>query len=237
MAFENLKEELKENAIELWGRIQESPAYNNIREQYENLSPNAQRGLTVGIIVIIAVGLIMFPYSYFSSSSDNNDQYVANRNLVRELLRANRLASESLNMPRTVEAADLKSQISDMLATYPLLPEQNGGTTDIDLSDLGPGVAAGKLHITGVGVKLKKLNLKQIVEIGFDLQSRNPNVKLAGLEMTASSPDPHYYDVLYKLAVYSLPASFKRGSKGGVPRPKFHHGIGHPNNDSGNGAK
>ncbi len=223
MAFENLKDELKENAIELWGRIQESPAYNNVRERYENLSPNAQRGLLAAIVVLAVAGLIMFPYSYFSSSSDNTDQYIANRNLIRELLRANRLAGESLNMPRTVDAGDLKSQVSEMLAAYPLLPEQNGGTTDIDLSDLGPGVAAGKLQVTGVGVKLKKLNLKQIVEIGTDLQSKNPNVKLVGLEMTASTPDPHYFDVLYKLAVYSLPSAFGGGGKRPMPGepPKF----------------
>lgn len=218
MALEDIKEELKENWLELWGRISESPAYNNLREQYENLSPNAQRLLMVGFAALVAVLLIMFPYSYFSSSSDSNGQYVTNRNLIRKLLRASRLDSESLNMPRTVDRSSLKTQITQMLSTVPLLPKQNGGVTDLSAQDLGPGITAGRLRVSGVGVKLNKLNLRQVVNIGYQLESQNPNVKLAGIDMKADRTNAHYFDVLFKLAVYNLPSGLEKSE---AKKPKF----------------
>ncbi len=212
MTIDDIKEELKENWIELWGRIQDSPAYNNLREQYENLSPNAQRILIVGAAAFIVFIFAMIPYSYFSSSFSSDAHYVSNRNLIRKLLRANQLASESESMPKTVDADTLKTKITDMLAHYPLLPEQNGGIVTIPPDDLGPGVAVRRLRVSGVGVKLKKLNLKQIVEIGYELESQNPNVKLAGIDMTADRTNTHYFDVLFKLAVYNLPSAFEASS-------------------------
>ena len=47
------------------------------------------------------------------------------------------------------------------------------------------------------GYLLKSLNLKQITDIGFRLQTMHGSTKLVSLDMKASSEHDNYYDVMY----------------------------------------
>ena len=207
MAFENLQDQLKERLTDIWHRVQESPTYNNLREKYETLTPGAQRGLIAGAMAISALILISIPLSYLSTSSTYLEEYENSRQLIRGLLRASRLANEASSLPPPVSSQSIKGQIESTLAATILQPEQKAGIVDLDAGSLGGSLAPATLKQEGVGVNLKKLNLSQVVEIGFTLQNLNPSVKMIGLEVVPSQPDPHYFDVTYKLAIYSLPES------------------------------
>jgi len=54
-------------------------------------------------------------------------------------------------------------------------------------------------------VVLSKLNLRQIVDLGFQFQSISSSVKMTDLVMDMSPTDPRYYDVTYKLAILAVP--------------------------------
>ncbi len=220
MALEDVLIKVKDAASELWGRVQETPVYNNIREKYETLTPTTQRGVMIGAIALGVILLLMWPYTYLADSASLNDNYVSNRDLIRKLLRASRLAADAVNLPRTVDVSSLKSQLQDTLGQFSLLPEQNAGVIDIESKTLGSSMSAGNLKLSALGVSLKKLNLEQMIDIGDALQGKNPNVKLSGIEITASQPDNHYYDVLYKLAIYNMPIiNSDTGDAGGVGGP------------------
>lgn len=206
MAFEELQDQIKEKLTEAWERVEESPTYNNLREKYETLSPNAQKGLIAGTVLFFALILLSFPYSYYSGSSTYIEEFESNRGLIRSLLKASRIASDT-STPISVLPHELKSRIQNDLSTLQLLPEQVGGVIDLDVSTLGGAVAPASIKQDAVGVSLKKLNLKQVVDIGFQLQKISPSVKMVGLEVIAGSPDPHYFDALYKLVIFSMPSS------------------------------
>lgn len=205
MAFDSLKDQLKEKATELWSKIEESPFYNNLREKFETQSPTVQRGIIGGVSLLVILMLLSFPYSYFSSSSTHIEEYNGNRSLLRNLLRASRLASEASSAPATVSISDLKAQVQNLLPGFALLPEQIGGLIDLDTNALGGSLAPASIRQDGLGISLKKLNLQQVVDLGFEMQKINPSVKLSGMEVTASSENPHYFDVLYKLVVFNMP--------------------------------
>ncbi len=222
MALSDVKDQIKEKFLELFGKIQESQVYNNIAEKYETLSPGAQKGIVSGGVILGFLILVSIPISYYSSSSSAIEEYDNTRQLIRALLRASRIASESSNLPALISSEELKARIQNDLSSFQLLPEQVGGVSDLESDKMGSPLAPSSISQSGVGLSLKKLNLKQVVDIGFQLQNINPSVKLAGLEVVAGTPDPHYFDVLYKLVVFTLPSISSEvedagpGSKGGA---------------------
>lgn len=220
MTLEDLKDQVRERATEIWDRIQESPAYNNLREKYETLSPGAQKGLQLAAIGIVVLTLASIPYSYLSTSSDYVAEFENSRSLIRSLLRASRLASEASTVPSAMSGEELKSQLQSQMSTYSLLPEQIGGVIDLDTRTLGNSLAPRGIQQQGIGLSLKKLNLKQVTDIGYQLQGLNPSIKMAGLEVTASTPDPHYFDVLYKFVIYSMPGAASDASDKTAPGPR-----------------
>ncbi|OFZ12791.1 MAG: hypothetical protein A2Z20_07055 [Bdellovibrionales bacterium RBG_16_40_8] len=213
MAFENITDKIKEQFIDIWDKVQESSLYNNLREKFETQSVTTQRGIVFGSVVLLLLFVLSFPYSYFNSSSAFNEEYNENKNMLRSLLRASRLASEATYAPPSVSSEEVKSQIQNMLPRFTLLPEQVGSILDIDMKAMGESLAPKNVGQNGIGLSLKKLNLKQVVDIGFEIQKLNQSVKLVGLDIVANVSDNHYFDVLYKLIIFSVPkdnASFNK---------------------------
>jgi hypothetical protein len=228
MALDDLKDKIKEQSAEVWSRIESSPLYSNLKEKFETQSPRIQKSIITGAVALIALVLLSFPLSYFNLSANSTKDYDSNRNMLRNLLRASRLASEAASLPTVYSVSDLKSQVQSQLGSFALKPQQIGGMIDLDINSLGTPLAPKSINQSGVGVSLKQLNLKQVVDIGFELQKLNASVKIAGMEIAAGSPDPHYFDVLYKLIIFTMPEGDAKKSdtnaKPKTPRSRFDAG-------------
>lgn len=242
MAFEDLKDKLQDSIAEFRNKIEESPAYHSVRERYENLSPSAQRAL---LLSLIAGGIIFFcyiPYAYFSSSSVYVAEFNEKRALIRQLLRASRLASQAGSVANPPEIGTLQSTITTRLAQFNLLPEQTAGINIVSSAALGGSLAPAGIVQEGLSVNLKQLNLKQVVDIGYDLQNLAQGVRLVGLSMSPTPADTRYFDVIYQIARFSMPGigsggagdanagappagrnagSRDRGNTGAAARPRF----------------
>lgn len=205
MALEDLKDQLRDQFIELKSKIEESPAFNSLRESFENLSPGGQRGLILGLSVFTILFMMYIPYSYFSSSADYVVEYNEKRQLIRKLLQASRTASQSGSVANPPPASALVDTIRSRLASFALLPEQTTSVDSIPGSELGGGFAPPGISQEGVRVSLNSLNIKQVVDIGYDLQNLMQGVRLVGLAMNPNGKDKRYFDVSYKIARFSLP--------------------------------
>lgn len=205
MNLDDIKDQLRERATTVWVQIQETSLYNNLKEKYETLPTTAQKAIAYAAGVLTALIVLSIPYSYISSSGAAIEEFDENRSLLRELLRVGRAAKEPPPLPPGMTVPDLQSRVQGLLQEFTLLPEQLGGFQPL------PGRPAGSLapsivEQAGIGVLLKKLNLTQVVDIGYRLQTISPGVKLMGLEMNANSDDNHYYDVTYRVVSFSLPS-------------------------------
>ncbi|MEQ1665424.1 MAG: hypothetical protein ABL927_08625 [Bdellovibrionales bacterium] len=203
MALENLKEQLKDQLSDVWSKIQNDPTYNTFRERYESLPQNTQKIIVSGVASIIVLLLLAIPLSYLNTADDFISIYNEKRQMIRSLLKASRLASESSINVQMVTTDFLRNRIQNEIAAMSLTPEQKADVIDLDNRSLGTALVDKSIKQSGVGVHLKKLNLRQVVDLGFTLQDLYPSVKMSGLEITASSQDPHYFDVLYKLIIFS----------------------------------
>ncbi len=205
-ALDNLKEQFKNLGSKISQTIQDSPAFAQAKDRYENMEPPAQK-MTLMIGVALLLFLIFFiPFSYLSESRTSLSLFEERRNLIRELFKTYRdsTATPDVAIPPSLEG--LKSSVMSVIANAELLPEQNIG--------LSEGAIEGRLISSSLissvlEVRLAKLNLKQIVDIGASIVSISGSVKMKDLLINANAQDTRYYDVTYKL--YSLK----------VPTPNF----------------
>lgn len=121
---------------------------------------------------------------------------------IRELLKVARDSSTVPNIPTAPSISSLESDIRGYIQQANLLPEQVRAVSQAAASSsLIPNqLAAGALE-----VQLAKLNLNQILDLGYKIQSRSQSVKLKDMVMTANNEDARYYDVTFKLIALAVP--------------------------------
>lgn len=204
MAFEGLKDKLKDQLADLNSKIQENSTFNNLREKFEAQPPTIQRAILAGALVLVALFMLSFPYSYISTSQEYLNQFEENRGLIQGLLRASRSAKEPSPLPPPSGPDMLRGRVENALKENRLVPDQIGeiqALPDSPAKDLAPKAVVQ----TGVAVQVKKLNLEQIVAIGHTLQNLGPGIKLMGLEILQSAGQTHYYDMVARVVAFALP--------------------------------
>ncbi len=201
-SFEDFKEQIQNTVKNQWDQFQESSLYIQVKERYENLSPIQQKITLWGCSALAILLVLSAPVSYYSESVTYVSEFEEKRQLVRDLLKTSREAQESpdLSIPPTME--QLKSQVDMQIQAARLIPEQIISTQIIPASSrlIPNNLSEGALNIS-----LAKLNLKQLIDLGYQLQSLNPSVKMLDLRIEANSRDPRYFDVTYKMTALAVP--------------------------------
>lgn len=200
--MDDLKEQLKASFSKIGSKIQESPSYSQAQDRYESLSPSGQKLVWVAGTIFVLFVLLFYPLSNLSTSQASLSLFEEKRNLIRELFRTYREASSapSVAIPPNYEA--LKASINAVLTKADLLPEQNLGVIE---SSIEGKLIPQSLVAHALEVKLAKLNLKQIVDIGSSLVAISESVKMKDLSMRAHPQDTRYYDITFKLYSLNVP--------------------------------
>jgi hypothetical protein len=203
MIIQNIGETLKEAYQNFLAKLEENATYNTLKEKFDSLTPQLQKLIMGGALTFVLIMLFMFPYGYYSSSKDFDAQFNEKRQLLRELLRASRISTVETAV-NTFDRNEIENQVRQMLGSFALLPEQFEGVVDLNEDSMGPSLAPAEIKSINVGAQFKKLNLKQMQEIGYRLQNIDTSVKLIGLDLQADKDNDHYFNVLYKLSGYFL---------------------------------
>lgn len=198
-ALDSLKDKGQGAAQKIIERVRESSTYAQMMDRYENLTPAGQKLAKFVSALLVLLVLLFIPLSNLSTSYTNISMFEEERNLIRELFRTYRESSSSQNLPVPPLSDSLMSMVTGAIQRAELLPEQNIGISE--------GPVEGRLIPSNlvsnvIQVKLAKLNLKQIVDIGGSLVGISESVKMKDIAIVANATDTRYYDVTYKL--YSL---------------------------------
>ena len=197
--LDDLKERLKATAQNLGQKIQESQAYIQLQDRYQTLTPSSQKLARAAAVLLVILLLVFYPLSLFFSSQGSINAFEEKRSLIRELFKTYRESSARLNIPVPPSIDGFKSSVSGLLTQADLTPEQTNGV--VDIRDEGKLIPPGLVSYA-LEVRLSKLNIKQIVDIGAGLVGLSDSVKMKDMAITAHAADPRYFDVTYKL--YSL---------------------------------
>lgn len=203
MSLEDIKDRFASEARMTWERLQESGTYNQLKDRYENMSPSMQKITFYGGIALLAFMVLSIPYSYFSTSSAYVQEYESKRQTIREMLKVTRESADVPQIPRAPDIQSLKSTIDSQIQRASLLPEQILGTeVQQNSSSLIPAnLTEGLLQI-----RLAKLNIRQVIDLGHQFASISPSVKMKDLVMTANRQDNRYFDVIYRLVTLAVPS-------------------------------
>ena len=180
-------------------QIQESPSYQSGQDRYQNMSPVMQKLSATFALFLLVLIVLFYPLSKLSDSSTSLSLFEEKRNLIRDLFRTYRESSSApiIVMPPNFEG--LRVAVESILARAELLPEQSIG---ISQGGIEGRLIPQNLVSYVLQVKLAKLNLRQIVDIGSSLAGISESVKMKDLLINANRQDTNYYDVTY--ALYSL---------------------------------
>lgn len=221
MNLDDLKDNLKSQLGQTWSRIEDSSFYNQMKDRFENLTPTNQKLTLMGAGALLALLVISIPYSYYSTSAEYVTTYEEKRSLIRELLKVTRESSEVPDLPPAPSADILRSSIENHLRAANLLPEQMKG---IDMIAAETNLIPKGLLESGLKVSLAKLNLRQIIDIGYSIQSVSPSAKVSSMNITANAEDPKYFDVDFKLVTLAVPQAHvempEANDEGGPGKPR-----------------
>lgn len=200
--LENVKSQSKAAAIRVGQQLQESPAYQQAQDRYQNMSPSMQKLSVVAAIFFIALVVLYYPLSQLAESRTSLTLFEEKRNLIRALFKTYREASSAPNIVRPPNLEGLRVAVESILNRAELLPEQNLG-----ISQGGPEgrLIPQNLVAYVLQVKLAKLNLRQIVDIGSSIAGISESVKMKDLVVSANRQDTRYYDVTYALYGLKVP--------------------------------
>ncbi|MBX3022403.1 MAG: hypothetical protein KF799_12085 [Bdellovibrionales bacterium] len=214
MAFEGLQENLKERWAELSAKVQESSAFNTLRERFESQTPPVQKAIVIGGAALAALFLLSFPLGYLSTASDNMMQFEENRQMIQGLLRASRISKEASPLPPPLDPGMLRSQVERVLREKQLVPEQMGEMAPLPGTPANAALAPASVVQNGLAAQIKQLTLNQIVDIANSFQNQGPGTKLIGFDIVQTAGQTHYYDLILRVVNFGLPAVADSGPPG-----------------------
>lgn len=200
MALEDIRDNLKDQLRQISGNIQESSTFISLKEKYQGYSSTGQKGILAGAIVLSLLLLLSVPYMFYAGSQTSMEDFEGKRTLVRDLFRATREAGSLPPPPPPISSSELQNNARNLLNGARLQAEQIVGVAETPMTVTG---IPKTVEQAGILVSLAKLNLRQVVQIGHELQNIHPMARMNGLEVKANIADPKYYDAAYKIVAFS----------------------------------
>ncbi len=202
MNLNDITDQFKDRLKVAWEKVQESTAYQQAMEKYQDLPGQQQRLIRYGGGILFVLFLISPPISTLLSSQEAINDFERKREVTRELLKVVRDSSNAPNIPQAPDLFSLQSRFQQDLQNDKLLPEQ---IYSIQAATDSGIIIPKKFSVGALNVNLKDLNLRQILEIAFRLSSVSPTVKMTDLELIASNDKPGYFHMNSKVVALKTP--------------------------------
>lgn len=219
--LKEILDQIKDTLTARWEQFQESDTYITLSERYDNLSPTGQRAVIFSSFAMAFLIVFSIPYGWFSNSSSSVAEFEDTKNTISDLLE---VSQEIKNIPPQglgLSSSDLKTRTDKILAEKGLGKDQITSVNETQFTNpQGSHLIPPQIDATGIEANLKKLTLKQVVDIGYEFEHISPLVKILNLEMKATPEDHHYYDVQFRVSSFSVkeaqvtpPAKTGRGTR------------------------
>ncbi len=201
--LDDISDQFKSLAQRILLQIQESSIYVQLNDSYQSWPASTQKLASWASASVLILIVLFYPMSMLLDSRNSLSSFEEKRGLIRELFKTYRESSARppLSVPPANES--LRASINTILSTADLTPEQNKGLSEGAIEDSKIIPKSLVQHI--LEVRLSKLNIKQIVDIGTSLVGISDSVKMKDIAITAHAADIRYFDVIYKLYALNVP--------------------------------
>ncbi len=204
MILDDIRDKALEGLQTAKAQLEESDTYNQLKERFESLSPIVQKLILASVGIIFGYVLLLIPFSYYDTGTENIALFEENRDLVLDL---NRVKRRSIATPQTsdpLETSELESRARMAVTTARVQPEQIKGVSMFDNAGTQASSFIPK-NVTqnGVEIRLANLNLAQIVDIGHALTNMG-SAKIVGMDVRAGSAPGNYFDATFKVVSFNI---------------------------------
>ncbi|MFN3696438.1 MAG: hypothetical protein ACK4VO_03270 [Pseudobdellovibrio sp.] len=214
--LDDAKEQLTTQLQAIAEKIQETQLYNQLNDRYQSLSSTGQKTVQITVIGLIVIAIIYSPMSQLANSKTLVSEFESKRALIRDLFKAYRDSSTTAQIQPAPSSSDLISQVQNALNNARLIPEQ---VLAVSTAQPDGKLIPQNLILDVVEVKLSKLNLRQIVDIGTKLTNISDAVKVKDMVIKAHSELKGYFDVQFKLFALKVPEALPEPPPD-IPEPK-----------------
>lgn len=204
--IQQLIDQIKDTLSARFEQFQETDIYIQLKEKYDDLSPFVQKSILFGSIILGFLTVFLTPYGWFSTSQEYVTTYEDNKNMIVNLLEVTQEAKKIPPQAQRITSSEIKSRMDKILSDKGIPKEQIANFSEVKLTNPpGSTLIPPAIDQNAVELSLKKLTLKQVIDIGYEFDRISPLTKTLVLEMKANSEDNHYYDSLFKVSSFSVP--------------------------------
>jgi len=217
--LKELIDQIKDTLSARWDQFQETDTYISLREKYDNLPPAGQKLSVFAAFVFTFLIVFSIPYGWFSNSQGSVSEFEDTKNTISDLLEVSQGIKNIPPQGLGLSSSDLKMRADKILSEKGLGKDQIMSVNETQFTNpQGSNLIPPQINAIGVETNLKKLTLKQIVDIGYEFERISPVVKILNMEMTATAEDPHYYDVQFRVSSFSVKDTAPEPVKNGRSR-------------------
>lgn len=197
-------EKLKTQLLELWEKIQQQPAYQQLKSSWEELDPLLRFRIQLGAGALSALALIVFTISsLWSVRSIRHD--LKERDALTQQLQS---AAEELSRLRSERPGGSGNMDQDDGA-WPVYFQALAARAEVDKAQLN--VSAEKKGADALGLKeflydlsLKKSNLRQVIRLAFELENGARPVKVRNLLVDTKQDPEGYMDATFSISAFQI---------------------------------
>jgi hypothetical protein len=201
--FKDLGEKLSQQLLELLHKIQDSALYQKIKEKYDDL-PQRQQKIVLFLLSASAIYFVLsFPLDNWSRSNESLHQFQSQRDLINELHQVVKESAEGLVFIPAPPVGQIKTDIEMRLQQFQLVADQIG-PIQVEMSTSDSLIPKNRQE-GAIKVPLKKLNLRQLVDIAAEIQRLHMGVKLVNFKVDSNVSDPRYLDAHLDFVVVKVP--------------------------------
>ena len=212
-SLDDLLDQIGDGFRQLSSRLQESSAFNTLREKFDTLPTSTQGLLKTGSVAALICILFLVPISGILSSSAYIQEYEEKKQIIEGLIQAEQTKRNGSPLPPGLTSQSMQQRIQGTMQYLRLVDGQGP-----EMSPLGGNMAGNLVPKTiqqaGLNVNFFGLNLKQVSEIGAKLEAIDSSVKMIGLKIQPSKKFDEYYDASFQLVSFSLPELEAAGATG-----------------------
>jgi hypothetical protein len=202
-ALQDLGEKLSQQFQELIHKVQDSTLYQKIKEKYDDLPQHLQRLVLIFLYAVGVFFVFSFPYDNWSRSSESLVQFQSQRDLINELHQVVKESAEGIVFIPAPPVGQIKTDIEMRLQQFQLSADQMG-PLQVDLASSDALIPKNRQE-GSIKVPLRKINLRQLVDIVAEVQRLHMGVKLINFKVDSNINDPRYLDAMLDFVVVKIP--------------------------------
>lgn len=203
MDFNTLKEEFTNTCKNLNNTIVESSAFYFIKEKYDNLGSFYKKTIHVLIFLALACLLLYYPVSHLYSSRKNIWTFKTKKKLSQSLVELSSTTQTSSSQASAFDRDPIQF-INQKIITLEIPKNQIKAVKKSKAPTQKSVSLSLSATVKTVEVEMENLNLKEVVQYGYQLEQLSKNIKLTNLRILENPTQNNYFNASYVLSFFNL---------------------------------